>query len=195
MPRIRCDQCKTVSATSKGYCPECGAIFVPPYAIVEDNNQVRFSTVREDMGQGKERKLLLKKSGPASDSAETAPEEEAPPERTLADLAGGYSAPAAAIPQAGAPVTMVAGPVGESAFPGFSLLLTLVSTIGWVTMLGGPVAAAMIYRSSRMDLAIIWSLVGLFVGLLCLVAAGAGQVLVSMDTQLRSLRAGAARTE
>jgi hypothetical protein len=195
MPRIRCDQCKTVSATTKGYCPECGAIFVPPYAIVEDNNQVRYSTVREDMGQGKERKLLLKKSGAPEGAAETAePEEEAAPERTLADLAG-YRAPAATAMPMGAPVAMAAMPVGETAFPGFALLLTMTSVLGWVTMLGGPVAAAMIYRQTHLDLAIIWSLVGFFTGMFCLVAAGAGQVLVSMETQLRSLRAGAARAE
>jgi hypothetical protein len=193
MARIRCDQCKNVSATSKGYCPECGAIFVPPYAIVGDDNQVRYSTVRDDMGQGKERKLLIKKTEPAGAATETAPVEEAPLERTLADLAGGYSASAQATHAA--PVAMAAGPVGDTAFPGFALLLTLTSMIGWATMLGGPVAAAMIYRSTRIDLAVIWALIGFFMGLFCLVAAGAGQVMVSMETQLRSLRAGAARAE
>jgi hypothetical protein len=198
MARIRCDQCKTVSATTKGYCPECGAIFVPPYAIVGDDNQVRFSTVRDDMGQGKERKLLIKKAGAADEATETAVEEEAAPERTLADLAGGYHAPsgsAVAATPVGAPVAMMAGPVGETAFPGFALMLTLTTVVGWVTMLGGPVAAAMVYRKTHIDLAVIWSIVGFFAGLLCLVAAGAGQVLVSMETQLRSLRAGAARAE
>lgn len=196
MPRIRCDQCKTVSATTKGYCPECGAIFVPPYAIVADDNQVRYSTVREDMGQGKERKLLIKKAGPADDATETAPEEVAPPERTLADLSGGYQpAPSAAPVAMGAPVAMAAVPVGETAFPGFALLLTLTSIIGWATLLGGPVAAAMLFRKTAMDQAVIWALVGFFTGLLCLVVAGAGQVIVSMETQLRSLRAGAARAE
>ena len=185
MSKIRCDQCKTVSATAKGYCPECGAIFVPPYAIVGDTGQVSFSTVRDDLGQGKERKLLIKKAGAAGTAeAETVDEEEVAPERTLADLASSRSRS-----EAGAPVAMMAVPAGETAFPGFALLLTLTSVIGWVTMLGGPVAAAMVYRESHTDLAVIWALIGFFVGLGCLIAGGAGQVMVAMETHLRGLRA------
>ncbi|MBC7543711.1 MAG: hypothetical protein H7338_13370 [Candidatus Sericytochromatia bacterium] len=180
MAKIRCDQCKAVSSTSKGYCPECGAIFVPPYAIIGEDEQVRFSTVRDDMGQGKERKLLIKKSGGAATAEPDIDIAEAPAERTLADLA----------PSSGRPVPMMSVPVGETAFPGFALLLTLLAVIGWVTLLGGPLAAAMIYRSTHIDLAVIWSLVGFFVGLVCLVLAGAGQVMVAMETHLRGLRSG-----
>lgn len=185
MAKIRCDQCQTISATNKGYCPDCGAIFVPPYAIVEDNGTVRYAPVREDIGQGKERKLLLKKKDDAT-NGETATAE-APAatdyrveERTLADLA---SAPA-----------VVTLPAGEEAFPGFSLLLTLISVLGWLTLLGGPVGAAMAWRSTNMTWAVLGAIGGFFVGLLWLLLAGGGRVLLALEAHTRAVRVAQTKT-
>lgn len=184
MPKIRCDQCQTISATTKGYCPECGAIFVPPYAMVDENGTVTFAQVREDIGQGKERKLLLKKKpeptpataaagagfAGAGTAAMAAP---APEERTLADLQT-------------APVVML--PAGEDAFPGFGMLLTLVSLLGWLTMLGGPLAAVLLWRETNMPLAVGGAIAGFFLGILWLVLAGGGRVLLALENHARALR-------
>ena len=173
MPKIRCDQCKTVSETNKGFCPDCGAIFVPPFAIVGDDNQVKYSTVREDLGHGKERKLLLKKQPDpnAKPQIEEDDEDVSGGELTLADL-----------PMHETGVM----PAGINAFPGFSMLMVLISILGWLTLVGAPLGAGMYRVQLGMPMTVGLAIGGFCLGLIFLVIAGAGQVLVQIEMNTRA---------
>jgi len=39
MAKIRCKECRMIADEHKEYCPECGAIFMPPFTYVDDEKK------------------------------------------------------------------------------------------------------------------------------------------------------------
>lgn len=179
MPRIKCDQCQAISATDKGFCPECGAIFVPPYAIVDDANRVTYSAVRDDLGQGKKRKLLVK---PTREKAAATDEAASAASTAVSDEEAASVAWAA--PEASGAVVSV----GEDRYPGLSLFLTFGQMAGWTVLAGGPVLFAILYRTSQPTLAAVGATATFALGLALLALMGMTRVMIDVESHLRALR-------
>lgn len=182
MPRIKCDQCQAISATDKGFCPECGAIFVPPYAMVDDSNRITYSAVRDDLGQGKKRKLLVK---PAKEQ-NAAPAATTTAERTQSEDADYDEAEGIAweAPASGGGTIAV----GEERYPGLSLFLTFGQVAGWTVLAGGPVLFAVLYRTSQPTLAVVGASATFVLGLGLLAGMGMTRVMMDVEGHLRALR-------